>query len=295
MKIDDVKRILVVGAGQMGAQIAMQSALHGYAITLNDLHGRAPEGHGGQPEAARAAGAKGQMTQGPDGSGPRPGAAGGGPRAGRPRRRLRHRGHRGAARAEEGVLRPAGPGCPPHAILATNSSTLDELADRALHQAPRQVRQHALLLPAAGHAAGGGGEGPGTSEETVETPRRWPAACGREPVVLRKELPGFLVNRILRALGTRPITPRAGRGQSGRHRQGGGAGAQPPHGAIPARAICPGSTSATTPGSRPSRSPRIPRPAAPRAGEARQARRSRPQDRARLLRLLEDPPKPILD
>src|SRR3972149_7706244 len=37
MKIDDIKRILVVGAGQMGAQIAMQSALHGYAVTLNDL------------------------------------------------------------------------------------------------------------------------------------------------------------------------------------------------------------------------------------------------------------------
>lgn len=35
--IDDVKRILVVGAGQMGAQIAMQAALHGYAVTLNDL------------------------------------------------------------------------------------------------------------------------------------------------------------------------------------------------------------------------------------------------------------------
>jgi 3-hydroxybutyryl-CoA dehydrogenase len=37
MNADDVKRILVVGAGQMGAQIAMQSALHGYEITLNDL------------------------------------------------------------------------------------------------------------------------------------------------------------------------------------------------------------------------------------------------------------------
>jgi len=35
--IGDIKRILVVGAGQMGAQIAMQSALHGYAVTLNDL------------------------------------------------------------------------------------------------------------------------------------------------------------------------------------------------------------------------------------------------------------------
>ena len=38
MKADDVKRILVVGAGQMGAQIAMQSALHGYEVTLNDLN-----------------------------------------------------------------------------------------------------------------------------------------------------------------------------------------------------------------------------------------------------------------
>ena len=28
--IDAVKRVLVVGAGQMGAQIAMQAALHGY-------------------------------------------------------------------------------------------------------------------------------------------------------------------------------------------------------------------------------------------------------------------------
>src|SRR3990172_5080711 len=37
MRVEDIKRILVVGAGQMGAQIAMQSALHGYAVTLNDL------------------------------------------------------------------------------------------------------------------------------------------------------------------------------------------------------------------------------------------------------------------
>jgi 3-hydroxybutyryl-CoA dehydrogenase len=37
MTADDVKRILVVGAGQMGAQIAMQAALHGYDVTLNDL------------------------------------------------------------------------------------------------------------------------------------------------------------------------------------------------------------------------------------------------------------------
>ena len=39
MSVDQVKRILVVGAGQMGSQIAMQCALHGVAVTLNDLSG----------------------------------------------------------------------------------------------------------------------------------------------------------------------------------------------------------------------------------------------------------------
>ena len=37
MTVNDIKRILVVGAGQMGSQIAMQAALHGYQVTLNDL------------------------------------------------------------------------------------------------------------------------------------------------------------------------------------------------------------------------------------------------------------------
>ncbi len=37
MRLDDVRRVLVVGAGQMGAQIAMQVALHPYQVTLNDL------------------------------------------------------------------------------------------------------------------------------------------------------------------------------------------------------------------------------------------------------------------
>jgi 3-hydroxybutyryl-CoA dehydrogenase len=37
MRLDDVRRVLVVGAGQMGAQIAMPVALHPYQVTLNDL------------------------------------------------------------------------------------------------------------------------------------------------------------------------------------------------------------------------------------------------------------------
>ena len=64
MKADDVKRILVVGAGQMGAQIAMQSALHGYEITLNDLN---PEllqkGMAGNRKQLERRVQKGQMTK----------------------------------------------------------------------------------------------------------------------------------------------------------------------------------------------------------------------------------------
>ena len=44
-------------------------------------------------------------------------------------------------------------------------------------------------------------KGQWTSEEAVGVTAEVTRRIGREPVVLRKELPGFLVNRILRALG----------------------------------------------------------------------------------------------
>jgi 3-hydroxybutyryl-CoA dehydrogenase len=64
MTADDVKRILVVGAGQMGAQIAMQSALHGYQITLNDLNMELlQKGMAGNRKQLERRVQKGQMTR----------------------------------------------------------------------------------------------------------------------------------------------------------------------------------------------------------------------------------------
>ena len=37
MHIDDIRRLCVVGAGQMGAQIALQAALFGYDVALQDV------------------------------------------------------------------------------------------------------------------------------------------------------------------------------------------------------------------------------------------------------------------
>ena len=160
MTADDVKRILVVGAGQMGAQIAMQSALHGYQITLNDLNMDVlQQGHGREPQAARAPRPEGADDQGQDGRGHCPRHARARSREGRARRRFRHRGHRGAARAQEGLLRQARPFLPAPHDPGDQLVHAHELSDRALDQAAREVRQHALLLPAAGHEARRGGQG----------------------------------------------------------------------------------------------------------------------------------------
>ena len=37
MKIDDIQRILIVGAGTMGQQIGLQCAMHGYQVSIYDI------------------------------------------------------------------------------------------------------------------------------------------------------------------------------------------------------------------------------------------------------------------
>ena len=37
MTFDEIRRLAVIGAGQMGSQIAMQAALHGYPVALHDI------------------------------------------------------------------------------------------------------------------------------------------------------------------------------------------------------------------------------------------------------------------
>ncbi|HZD79118.1 MAG TPA: 3-hydroxyacyl-CoA dehydrogenase NAD-binding domain-containing protein [Actinomycetota bacterium] len=44
MNIDDVRPVLIVGAGTMGQQIGLQCAMHGYEVVLHDV----------QPSALRA-------------------------------------------------------------------------------------------------------------------------------------------------------------------------------------------------------------------------------------------------
>lgn len=201
MTADDVKRILVVGAGQMGAQIAMQSALHGYAITLNDLSRdlleRAMAGNRRQLERRVQ---KGQLAK--DAM-----------QAALDRIRLEPDLERAAADADlviEAIVERLEPkkecfarldrACPPHAILATNSSTLgNSLLAPATRRPEKCVNMHYFYPPLVMRLVEVV-KGQWTSDETVEIAAEVVRRSGREPVILRKELPGFLVNRILRAL-----------------------------------------------------------------------------------------------
>ena len=175
LAIDDVKRILVVGAGQMGAQIAMQAALHGYAVTLNDLSA--------DILAKAMAGNRGHLD----------------------------RAAQDADFVIEAIVERLEPKkecfarldrvAPRHAILATNSSTLgNSLLAPATTRPAQCVNMHFFFPPLVMRLVEVV-KGQWTSEAVLDTTAELVRRIGREPVVLRKELPGFLVNRILRALG----------------------------------------------------------------------------------------------
>lgn len=201
MNADQMKILCVTGAGQMGSQIAMLGALAGLETRLHDVSEE-------QLEKALATN----------------------------RKHLRRRVDKGKMTAEDleaafgrlqatSDLETAGADadfaieavterldvkrdvfarldaiCPSHAILTTNSSYLmsSEIAD-ATGRPDRVCNMHFFFPPLVMRLVEVV-RGEQTSEETVEVTAALARRMGRQPVLLHKELPGFLVNRILRAI-----------------------------------------------------------------------------------------------
>jgi 3-hydroxybutyryl-CoA dehydrogenase len=89
---------------------------------------------------------------------------------------------------------------PPQAILTTNSSAImsSQLAD-ATGRPDRVANMH-FFNPALVMRCVEVVRGPATSDATVEAVVALATRLGKEPVVLRKEIPGFVANRILGAV-----------------------------------------------------------------------------------------------
>ena len=89
---------------------------------------------------------------------------------------------------------------PKHAILATNSSYLGNSRVADATSRPEKVVNMHFFYPPLVMKLVEVVQGEETSDETVELTMELSRRIGKEPVRVNQELPGFLVNRILRAL-----------------------------------------------------------------------------------------------
>ena len=191
-------RILVVGAGTMGAQIAMLCALAGHDTTVTDLSDDALDRARTQLHARLDRDvAKGRRTRADVDAA---------------FARLAFSTDLDAAAADADLVIEAAAELldvkrevfarldkttPPHAILTTNSSAImsSQLAD-ATGRPDKVANMHffnpALVMRCV--------EVVGTDPATVTAVAELARGLGKEPVVLQKEVPGFVANRILGAV-----------------------------------------------------------------------------------------------
>ena len=195
----DVKRVLVVGAGTMGSQIALQTAMSGrYDVTLVDsVEVQLERALAQNTRLLDRAVEKGRMTR----------EAASAALAGiHPRDDLAAAA--GAADlvieaviedfdAKKGVFSVLGEHARKDAILASNSSTIaiSRLADFT-GRPDRCCNMH-FFHPVTVMQLCEVVRGPKTSDATVETAMEFVRSIDRTPVLLQKEIWGFIVNRIL--------------------------------------------------------------------------------------------------
>ena len=193
-------KLTVVGAGSMGAQIAQQAALHGIEVALHDQDEgqlqRARESN--QGHLARRV-EKGKLSKEEADAAVN-------------RVQLVSDMSEAADRAEfvieavfedlelkRSIFRELDEVAPAGAVLASNSSTMgiSKIAD-VTRRPDRCLNMH-FFYPVLVMDLVEIVRGPATSDETVERARDLAREMGRSPVLLNKEIDGFIVNRILHA------------------------------------------------------------------------------------------------
>ena len=202
----DIKHVTVIGAGAMGSQIAMVSALAGYTTALVDIAeeyvqratsqlesrmNRDVEKNRRSREDVTAAFDRLTFTTDRDGS-------------------AAHTDFVIEAAVEElGIKRELFADldriCPPHAILATNSSNIVSSRVADATGRPDKVCNFHFFNPALVMECVEVVPNDHTSTETIETAVALARSFGKKPVTLKRETPGFVANRLLGALRTEAL------------------------------------------------------------------------------------------
>jgi 3-hydroxybutyryl-CoA dehydrogenase len=201
MGIIDVKSICVVGAGNMGHQIALCAAIAGFKVTCTDINQEVLQ------KAEKFADtyllervAKGKLSEDD---------------ARAARARLSFTGDLTEAAKDadlviEAVLEKLDLKrqifaqldkiCPAHTILATNSSYIVSSKIADVTGRPEKVCNMHFFNPALVMKLVEVVKGPHVSDETAQTVMEVCRKMGKTPVLLKKEIYGFLVNRIVSAI-----------------------------------------------------------------------------------------------
>ena len=202
-----MNKIAVIGAGAMGRQIALHCALHGLTVGLSDsraegldqaraffgeyLDGRVAKGRITAEDKAAALGrltVTADLAQAAD----------------------------GAELAIEAIIERFEPKatlfreldrlCPAGAILATNSSNMRGSRLAEVTGRPERVINLHFFNPALVMELVEVVVHPAVPEEVIAAAVAFCRQIGKAPVVMRKEIPGFIVNRIFRALTREAIS-----------------------------------------------------------------------------------------
>jgi len=195
----ELKRVVVVGAGTMGSQIALQTALSGhYDVTLVDtVAGQLERASAQNRKLLDRSVEKGRLTRE---------AADAAIERVRTSAELATAARQGDlvieavienVDAKRSVFEELGKHAPKDAILASNSSTIaiSRLADFAGH--PERCCNMHFFHPVTVMQLCEVVRGPKTSDATVATAMEFVRSIDRTPVLLNKEIWGFIVNRIL--------------------------------------------------------------------------------------------------
>jgi 3-hydroxybutyryl-CoA dehydrogenase len=201
MTSDDVKNICVVGAGNMGHQISLLCAIHGYKTICQDINeemlkkaedftdsylpGRVKKGRLTEEEAKQA---RQRISFTPD---------------------LKEASQDAdyvieaifeVLEVKRRIFSDLDKFTPPHAILATNSSYIVSSLIADVTKRPEKVVNLHFFNPALVMKLVEVVQGPHTSDETAQVSMDLCAKWDKIGVHLKKEVEGFLLNRIFRAI-----------------------------------------------------------------------------------------------
>ena len=198
-----IESVTVVGAGFMGWQIALQTAIHGIPVTLTDLSAEALTRAGAHQRAQLDIWiAAGRLTTDEAGA-------------------VLGRIHTAAGPVPADLMIEAVPErlevkreifarldalCPPHSLLATNSSSFRVARiEDIVRRRDRVLNLHffGVVWQRPMVELMGGSE---TSEATLAAAADWVRRIGLTPLGVRKQSTGFLFNRIWRAIKKEALT-----------------------------------------------------------------------------------------